>query len=140
MPEPRRFNWPLWSGLALSVVAFLAYPFFFVRYPITRDVPWASYLLFVAAFALLVMGVRRAARKRVGWVVAGVSVAIALLFVVIIEATARQLPASREAIAVGAKAPQFTLLDTNRRPVALAQLAASPGTRGVLLIFYRGYW
>ncbi|MEA2344903.1 MAG: hypothetical protein QOF63_3072, partial [Thermoanaerobaculia bacterium] len=42
--------------------------------------------------------------------------------------------------AVGAKAPDFVLLDINRKPVALAQLLAASSNKGVILVFYRGYW
>ena len=41
---------------------------------------------------------------------------------------------------IGAKAPDFVLLDINRKPVALSQLLAAPSNKGVVLIFYRGYW
>ena len=37
-------------------------------------------------------------------------------------------------------APDFVLLDISRKPVALAQLLAAPSNKGVVLIFYRGYW
>lgn len=55
-----------------------------------------------------------------------------------------QLPPSLKAPKVGEKAPEFTLPDTNEKPVKLTELLAGPegGPRpaGVLLIFYRGYW
>jgi peroxiredoxin len=47
---------------------------------------------------------------------------------------------------VGQKAPEFVLADANNNPVALSSLlsAAMPGSqappKGVLLVFYRGYW
>jgi len=51
----------------------------------------------------------------------------------------RRLPPSHGAPHVGQKAPDFTLLDSNGKSVTLtALLASSP--RGVLLVFYRGYW
>jgi peroxiredoxin len=54
------------------------------------------------------------------------------------------LPASTAAPQVGQKAPQFTLIDSNDRPVTLAQLLTEPinnqPPKAVLLIFYRGYW
>jgi peroxiredoxin len=52
---------------------------------------------------------------------------------------AKRVPASQHAPQVGQKAPDFTLLDSNRKPVSLSQLVAS-SPRGVILIFYRGYW
>jgi len=55
-----------------------------------------------------------------------------------------QLPPSTQTPKVGEKAPEFTLPDTNEKPVKLAELLAGPegGPKpaGVLLIFYRGYW
>jgi peroxiredoxin len=50
------------------------------------------------------------------------------------------VPTGANVPAVGAKAPDFTLPDANRKPVALAQLLGAPQSKGVLLIFYRGYW
>ena len=44
----RRFNWPLWLGFVITLSAFAGYLFLFVRFPITRDVPWVSYLLLAA--------------------------------------------------------------------------------------------
>ena len=78
----RRFNWPLWTGLVLSVVAVFSYAFFFYRFPITRDVPWVSYILLAAAIVLLIAGVRRApGRKIVAIIVAVIGVGLAALFV-----------------------------------------------------------
>lgn len=137
----RRFNWQLWSGFALSVAAFVSYFVFFIRFPITRDVPWASLILFAIAIGLLLSGIRHATgRKIVAWIVTALGVAICAFFCFAIFIGAKQLPASASAPAIGAKAPGFVLLDTNRRPVALAQLLAEPATKGVILIFYRGYW
>jgi disulfide bond formation protein DsbB len=136
----RRFNWPLWAGLVLSVVAVVSYAFFFYRFPITRDVPWVSYILLVAAIALLIAGVRRApGRKIVAIIVAVIGVGLAVLFVVGTTVLSR-VPTGPNVPAVGAKAPDFTLPDASGKPVALAQLLAEPGAKGVLLIFYRGYW
>ena len=38
----------------LSTLGFLSYPLLFVRWPITRDLPWVNLLLFVAAIALTI--------------------------------------------------------------------------------------
>jgi len=136
----RRLNWPLWTGLALSIVAVVSYAFFFYRFPITRDVPWVSYILLAAAIVLLIAGVRRAPGRRiVAIIVAVIGVGLAALFVASVTVFSR-VPTGANIPAVGAKAPDFTLLDASGKPVALAQLLAEPGAKGVLLIFYRGYW
>ena len=154
-----KLNWPLWAGFLLSLIAFLSYPFVFVWFPGTRDFPWANFVLFALAVPLLVMGVRRAfaadrshprRSKIAGAVLATLSVAVLAFFIVTFFVVGRQLPASQGAPNVGQKAPDFTLSDTNGRPVSLAGLleptAANAGAatqkapRGVLLIFYRGYW
>ena len=137
----RRFNWQLWSGFALSIAAFISYFAFFIRFPITRDVPWATLILFVIAIVLLVSGLRNAAGRRIGaWIVTVLGIGIGIFFCLAVFVGTRMLPPSTNAPAIGAKAPDFALLDTNRKPVALAQLLAEPGSKGVVLIFYRGYW
>ena len=136
-----RFNWQLWSGFALSVVAFATYFAFFLRFPVTRDFPLPSLILFAIAIVLLVIGLRRAERRRpLAWIVTILGIAIAAFFCLAVFVATKQLPESKNAPAVGAKAPDFVLLDINRKPVALAQLLAAPSNKGVVLIFYRGYW
>jgi hypothetical protein len=138
---PRRFNWQLWSGFALSVAAFISYFVFFARFPITRDVPWVNLILFAIALPLLVIGLRRATGRRIGaWIATVFGVLICVLFCFDIFIGAKWLPASSHAPAIGSKAPDFVLLDIHRKPVALSQLLAEPATKGVILIFYRGYW
>lgn len=139
-----RWNWPLWVGLILCPIAFISYFFVFVRYPVTRDVPWVNLILFAIALVLLAFGVRRATRK-VGAVIAvviGLGIAGAFVYVNFVEA--RKLPGAGGAPHVGDKAPAFTLLNTQKQPVALAQLLSEPvaghAAKGVLLVFYRGYW
>lgn len=135
----RRFNWPLWSGFALSVAAFVSYFFFFIRFPGTRDTPWVTLVLFAIAIGMLILGLRLATgRRMLAWIVTVLGVGIAVFFCAGVFMA--PMPASEGAPAVGAKAPDFVLLDTNRHPVALAQLLGAPATKGVILIFYRGYW
>jgi hypothetical protein len=135
----RRVNWPLWTGFVLAIVAFFSYLFFFVRFPITRDVPWASFLLFAVSMVLVITGFRRAKRKVMASIVTTLSVALLVLFS-LAGLYFTHLPASPGAPAVGQKAPDFTLLDTGKHPVTLAGLLAAPNRKGTLLIFYRGYW
>ena len=147
----KKFNWPLWVGFLLTFFAFLSYPFLFIEWPITRDFPWLNLLLFAVALVLLVIGLRRAfmperrlISKIVAPILAMVSVLVLAFFVFIALIQSRWLPASQAAPAVGQKAPEFTLNDTNGQPVTLASLLSLPinnkPPKGVLLIFYRGYW
>lgn len=157
----KRLNWQIWSGFLLSVFAFLSYPLLFVRFPVTRDFPWANLLLFALAAALMLFGVRRAfasdrthsvRSKIAGGVLATLSVVILGLFVFTAFIMSRWLPASHGAPQVGQRAPDFTLADTSGTPVSLSELLSGntgvrnregqprPAPKGVLLIFYRGYW
>ncbi len=137
----RRINWPLWSGFALSIAAWFSYYNFLILFPVTRDAPWATLILFAIAIVLLVIGLRKAVGRRiVAWIVTVLGIGIGAFFCAAVFIGARLLPASEHAPGIGAKAPGFVLLDTNRRPVALSQLLAEPGSKGVILIFYRGYW
>ena len=135
----RRFNWPLWTGFLLSIVAFISYPTIFVRLPLTRDIPWANWLLFAIAILLLVIGFRRAQRKVLPGIVTTLGLAICVFFGIFTIVLSRQLPASTAAPQIGQKAPDFTLPDSTGHSVSLSQLEAT-SPRGVLLIFYRGYW
>ena len=141
----------MWLGFLLTFFAFLSYPFLFIEWPITRDFPWVNFLLFAFALVLLFIGVRRAFRpdrrlisKIVAPILATVSVLVIAFFVFIALIQSRWLPASQAAPAVGQKFQEFTLTDTNNQPVTLASLLSQPinnkPPRGVLLIFYRGYW
>jgi hypothetical protein len=148
-----KLNWPLWGGFLLTLIAFISYFFVFVWFPVTRDFPWANLALFAVAGALLFVGIRRAFRsdrpkptqsKIAGATLTTLSVAIFGLFIFAFFIFARQLPASKSAPQVGQKAPEFALADTNGKTVSLSELLASneKGQRpkGVLLVFYRGYW
>jgi amino acid transporter len=137
----RRFNWQLWSGFALSVAAFATYFAFFIRFPATRDVPLPTLILFAIAIVLLIIGLRHAQRGRaLAWIVTVLGIGVAAFFCFAVFIGSRQLPVSETAIAAGATAPDFALLDIDRKPVVLAQLLAAPSNKGVVLIFYRGYW
>src|SRR5262245_30628996 len=147
----KRFNWQIWAGFLLTFGGLFTFPLLFVRFPATRDFPWANLLLAALALVLLVVGLKRAfqpGRSKLAKVLASVltvlSVAAIGLFLYSFFIMAKQLPASRGAPQVGQKAPDFSLKDSSEKPVALSELLSTPvnGTKpkGVLLVFYRGYW
>jgi len=139
----RKWNWPIWIGFVLAVGGLFSYEFF-VRFPITRDFPWANLLLFGIGGALLIVGLFRAfGRPQLyrGKIFGSIFTAIALFlfafFSYEIFYVLRQVPLSAHAPRVGGKAPEFTLVDPNGRSVALADLLS--GSKAVVLIFYRGF-
>jgi len=147
----QRFNWQIWAGFLLSLAALLSYPFVFVRFPVTRDFPWVNLLLFAVAVVLLFLGVRRAfgaGRRTVSKIISSVLAVLGLgilgLFIFAAFILARQLPASAGAPRVGQRAPDFSLADTSGKAVSLTELLSAPvkgkAPKGVLLVFYRGYW
>lgn len=146
-----RFNWATWSGFLLSLFAFLSYYFIFVWFETTRDFPWANLLLFACAVTLLVIGLRKGFskdRSRISKIFTSLATVLGLvvcaLFIFVYFVAARQIPASTSAPHVGQKAPDFSIPDTSNKPVSLAELLSTPVAgrppKGVLLIFYRGYW
>lgn len=149
----RRFNWAIWAGFLLSIGAFLSYFLVFIFFPVTRDFPWVNLLLFALAAVLLLIGVRRAfspnrsrptLSKIAGAILTTLSVVIFAFFIFATFIMAKRLPASNSAPQISQKAPDFTLSDTNGKLISLAELLASPingnAPKGVLLVFYRGYW
>jgi hypothetical protein len=136
----------------LSVLAFFSYLFFFVNFPSTRDFPWATLLLLAVALVLVVIGLRVAfgtdttrGKKIAGSIGAILSVLVAGLFLLTFFVGGKQLPASQGSPKVGQKAPDFRISDSNGKTVALSELLTAPmkngsAPRGVLLVFYRGYW
>jgi hypothetical protein len=140
----RRWNWPIWVGFVVVVTGLFSYGFF-VRFPTTRDFPWANLLLFGIGGAFLIVGLFRAfGRSQVyrGKIFGSIFTAIAVLVVAFssyaIFYVVRQLPASAGAPRVGQKAPDFMLLDQNGKPVGLGDLLSN--SNGVVVIFYRGFW
>ena len=140
----RKWNWPLWVGFLVVLAGLFSYGFF-VRFPTTRDFPWANLLLFGIGAAFLIVGLFRAfGRPQVyrGKVFGSIFTAIAVLAVAFfsygIFYVVRQVPASTGAPRVGQKAPDFVLLNQNGKPVGLGDLLA--GSKAVALIFYRGFW
>jgi hypothetical protein len=147
-----RWNWHLWAGFVLCLLGFGSLPVL-ARFPATRDVPWVNLLLFGTGLAFLFVGLRRAfgqpqqyRGKIAGSIVGAVSVLTVAIFCFFVFYQTRQLPASTGAPKVGEKAPEFVLPDTSNQPVSLSSLLSTPFVnsqtfpKGVVLVFYRGYW
>lgn len=105
----RKWNWPIWIGFVLAVGGLLSYEFF-VRFPITRDFPWANLLLFGIGGALLIVGLFRAfGRPQLyrGKIFGSIFTAIALFlfafFSYEIFYVLRQVPLSAHAPRVGGR-------------------------------------
>ena len=153
MDGKRHWNWRIWAGFLLPWAGIASYVFVFVRYPITRNVPWVPFLFFLVALILLVSGLRRAfgqpsayRGKIAGPILTVLSVAVMAFFTFGTLYATRQLPASKDAPKVGEKAPDFSLPDQHGQTLTLAELLTAPTgsatkrPQGVLLVFYRGYW
>jgi hypothetical protein len=151
--KKRRWNWHIWVGFLLCLVGFGSYPFLFVKFPALLDMPWVNFLLLAAGVLLLFVGLRRAYtdpehyRGKIAGPILGVlSVLLVGFFGYIVFYATRQLPSSAGAPRIGQKAPEFTLADINNQQVSLVSLLSAPlpGTnaapKGVVLVFYRGYW
>ena len=154
--ETRQSNWLPWAGFLISAIAFVSYFLFFSQFPVTRDFPWVNFLLFALAAVLLFVGVRRALGRASLYrgkisapILAALSAVVFGLFCFTIFVESRRLPSAHESPQVGQKAPEFSLPDVNGKPVSLAELRSAPlaatsapgrAPRGVLLVFYRGYW
>ena len=149
----KSLNWPLWTGFLLTLFAFLSYFFVFVKFPFTRDFPWANLVLFLVAGVLLFIGLRRGfaadrphptRSKIVSSVFSLLSLAVFAMFVFTIFIAGRWLPTSKGAPQVGQRAPEFNLADISGKQVSLNELLTTPingnAPKGVLLVFYRGYW
>jgi len=141
----RRWNVPIWAGFAIVIVAVVSYIPIFTPFPVTRDIPWANYLLFLLGGGLVAVGVRRAFRdpehyrgKISGSILAALSVLLLGLFVGAILYAGKQIPSAELALRPGQLAPPFVLQDTAGKQVASAELLK--GHRAVVLVFYRGYW
>ena len=139
----RKWNWPIWIGFVVAIGGLFSYEFF-ARFPITRDFPWATLLLFAVGAALLLFGLFRAfgrpqlyRGKVFGTILTVIASLLFAFFAYEIFYVLRQVPLSAQAPKVGQRAPAFSLPDQNGKQIALSDLL-SPN--GALLIFYRGYW
>jgi hypothetical protein len=148
-PIKEQTNSALWLGLLITVLGILSNLLYFLKVP-AAALPWLNLTLPAIGLIFLLIGVVRAfGQSQIyrGKVWGSIAAGLAALF---LAASAwffvqvRNIPRSVGAPQVGQRVPDFTLLDSNGQPVALAQLfAASPGMpqpKAVLLVFYRGYW
>ncbi len=141
----RNWNVPIWVGFAIVIVALVSYIPIFARFPVTRDIPWANYLLFLLGGGLLAIGVRRAFqdpahyRGKISGSIFGVlSVLLCGFFVVGTVYLTKQIPSAERALRPGQPAPSFVLQDIAGKQVASSELLKHH--RAVVLVFYRGYW
>ena len=141
----RNRNFLIWIGFAIVLIALVSYIPVFALFPATRDIPWANYLLFLIGGAFLGIGLKRAFRdpsryrgKVSGTILAVLSTLLLTLFVVSVTWLSKQIPPSTTALTVGQKAPDFALADAAGKQVSSSEILKNH--RGVLLIFYRGYW
>ena len=152
MNEPR-WNWHLWLGFLLCLIGYASYFLIFARFPLTRDIPWANFLLFAIGAGFLLVGLRRPFResqqyrgKITGPVLGALSLMVVGAFSFAVFYQTRHLPPSTGAPRLGQKAPEFMLSDTDNHQVSLSSLLSAPlantqgPPKGVLLVFYRGYW
>jgi len=148
----RLWNWRLWAGFGVS---FLALVIYFLLIQKTRAIFWGSLVLFVLSAALLISGLKRAygqPQSYRGKIAGPILTVLGVLFLGVfgwgVSLAAKYFPAARNAPQVGQKAPEFITVDSHGNSVALVQLLStsmptSGGSRtpkGVLLVFYRGYW
>jgi hypothetical protein len=133
----------LWFGPLLTFGAAVSYFTTFARFPALRDVPWLNLPLVLAGLAVTIVGVRaalsRGTRRRtkvLGLASGTFSFLLATLFCLYIFVLSYRLPGPTAATLSMTRAPDFTLLDQDSRPVTLSDLAG----RKVVLSFYRGFW
>src|SRR5260370_21912361 len=112
----RRRNIMIWAGFAIALVALLSYVPLFVQFAVTRDVPWANFLLFFVAICFLAVGLKRAFREpevyrgKVSGSILGVLTLLMLgFFCFVIFYIAKLVPLSSDALRPGQPAASFTL-------------------------------
>ena len=146
----RIWDWRLWFGFTLSLIALIIYPLFVLE---TREVFWRSLVIFAAAGVFLATGLMRAFAQPdryrgqvAGWVLTGLTIVMVGLVASAHYVISKHFPAARNAPKVGQQAPQFTLVNTGGKTVSLADVLSAPMAgstvppKAVLLVFYRGYW
>jgi hypothetical protein len=141
----RRFHWSLPVGFLLALAGIFTVPFF-AGFAATRDFAWLNLLLLFCGLVFLVVAVTRSFRepqlfrgKILGSILATLSLLTLAFFTLGIFHFGR-VPQPATLHSTGEKAADFSLPDQDGKTVSLADLLASPQTKGALLIFYRGHW
>ena len=145
----KRTHWAIWVGLLLTVIGAVGNGLSLNRLS-TEASTWFFAALPVLGVMFLLLGVVPAFRwpqmyrgKLWGSILSALSLLLCACAILIFVFT-RHLPRSAGVPQVGRRLPEFTLPDSTGQPVSLEQLlAGSPGAaapKGVLLVFYRGYW
>src|ERR1700738_2268967 len=113
---PRRWNILIWIGFVIVLVGMFSYEPLFVRFPLTRDVPWANFLLIIAGACVLALGVKRAFSKPELYrgKISGSSLSVLSLLMIGFFCygmfyAAKNLPSPAGTLRVGQPAPPFTL-------------------------------
>jgi hypothetical protein len=149
----RLWNGRLWVGFIVSLLALIIYVLLLQR---TRSIFWGSLALFVISVALMISGLKRAFSqpqtyrgKVAGPILAVLGVLVLGVFGWGSYMAAKLFAAAKNAPQVGQKAPEFAIVDSHGNSVTLAQLLSTPivgasgvsrTPKGVLVVFYRGYW
>jgi uncharacterized membrane protein len=146
----RSRNGALWAGFLLMLLAVLSNGLFFLGIPGQQVLPWLSLLLSIVALVSVIAGLRRvfgqaARRGRILAVVLSVLSLLLFGFGLLAFVSGRHIPPVVGAPRVGEKVPEFNLSDSDGKPVSFSHLLSEPGNggvrpKGVLLVFYRGYW
>jgi hypothetical protein len=133
-------NHGVWLGPLVVFCGAVSYFTVFVSVPALRDFPWLNLPLVWVGLLVSVLGVRVARRRGRGRLLAWSGLLSSLLLAAAFHGYvfwySYQLPDHERALEVGSPAPEFTLLDQERRPLTLSELRG----RYVVLVFYRGYW
>jgi len=145
----KRTNWALWLGLLFTLLGVLGNWLTFRR--LSSDL-FTWFIVACAALGLILslFGAVRAFRfpevygGKVWGSLGTVLSLVVLAGSIMIFVLARSVPRSAGAPQVGQRLPEFTLPDSTGKPVSLSQLLAGapggPPPKGVLVVFYRGYW
>ena len=115
----RRRNILNWAGFSVTLVAFVSYIPFFALFPATRDPEHNR-------------------GKISGSILAALSAVLFALFVASVTYYSTQIPSAETALGVSRKAPQFVLANTAGTKISSSDLLKDH--RGLVLVFYRGYW